>query len=181
MSNLTATKPAEPLTPDDNPLPRLADRASARLATWLARHSVDILRISLGLVFLGFAVLKYFPGVSPAEDLAVRTVETLSLGILSGYGALVATAIVETFIGLTLITGKLLRAGLLVLGGAMVGILSPLVLFFGDLFPGAPTLEAQYVLKDVVLVAAALVVTARTLGARLVTDRTNSALNGQQI
>lgn len=181
MSKLTATKPAEPLTPDDNPLPRLADRASARLATWLARHSVDILRISLGLVFLGFAVLKYFPGVSPAEDLAVRTVETLSLGILSGYGALVATAIVETFIGLTLITGKLLRAGLLVLGGAMVGILSPLVLFFGDLFPGAPTLEAQYVLKDVVLVAAALVVTARTLGARLVTDRTNSALNGQQI
>jgi uncharacterized membrane protein YkgB len=181
MPNLTVTKPAEPLAPDDKPLPRLADRASARLATWLARHSVDILRISLGLVFLGFAVLKYFPGVSPAEDLAVRTVETLSLGILSGYGALVATAIVETFIGLTLITGKLLRAGLLVLGGAMVGILSPLVLFFGDLFPGAPTLEAQYVLKDVVLVAAALVVTARALGARLVTDRTNSAVNGQQV
>lgn len=178
MPNLTVTKPAEPLAPDDKPL---ADRASARLATWLARHSVDILRISLGLVFLGFAVLKYFPGVSPAEDLAVRTVETLSLGILSGYGALVATAIVETFIGLTLITGKLLRAGLLVLGGAMVGILSPLVLFFGDLFPGAPTLEAQYVLKDVVLVAAALVVTARALGARLVTDRTNSAVNGQQV
>lgn len=181
MPNLTVTKPAEPLAPEDKPLPRLADRASARLATWLARHSVDILRISLGLVFLGFAVLKYFPGVSPAEDLAVRTVETLSLGILSGYGALVATAIVETFIGLTLITGKLLRAGLLVLGGAMVGILSPLVLFFGDLFPGAPTLEAQYVLKDIVLVAAALVVTARALGARLVTDRTNSAVNGQQV
>ena len=180
MPNLTVTKPAEPLAPEDKPLARLADRASARLARWLARHSVDILRISLGLVFLGFAVLKYFPGVSPAEDLAVRTVETLSLGILSGYGALVATAIVETFIGLTLITGKLLRAGLLVLGGAMVGILSPLVLFFGDLFPGAPTLEAQYVLKDVVLVAAALVVTARALGARLVTDRTNSAVNGQQ-
>jgi len=55
------------------------------------------------------------------------------------------------------------------------------VLFFGDLFPGAPTLEAQYVLKDVVLVAAALVVTARALGARLVTDRTNSAVNGQQV
>jgi uncharacterized membrane protein YkgB len=181
MPNLTVTKPAEPLAPDDKPLPRLADRASARLATWLARHSVDILRISLGLVFLGFAVLKYFPGVSPAEDLAVRTVETLSLGILSGYGALVATAIVETFIGLTLITGKLLRVGLLVLGGAMVGILSPLVLFFGDLFPGAPTLEAQYVLKDVVLVAAALVVTARALGARLVTDKTNGAVNGQQV
>lgn len=176
MSNLTVMEPAEPLTPDDQRRPNRVDRAGARLATWLARYSVDILRVSLGLVFLGFAVLKYFPGVSPAEDLAVRTVETLSLGMLSGYAALVATAIVETFIGLTLITGKFLRVGLLVLGGAMVGILSPLVLFFGDLFPGAPTLEAQYVLKDIVLVAAALVVTARALGARLVTDRPDSQL-----
>ena len=174
MSNLTVMEPARRLTPDDQRRPSRIDRAGARLATWLARYSVDILRVSLGLVFLGFAVLKYFPGVSPAEDLAVRTVETLSLGMLSGYAALVATAIVETVIGLTLITGKFLRVGLFVLGGAMVGILSPLVLFFGDLFPGAPTLEAQYVLKDIVLVAAALVVTARALGARLVTDRPES-------
>jgi uncharacterized membrane protein YkgB len=170
MSNLTVMEPAEPTARSDKKRLRLADRAATRLAPWLARHSVDILRISLGLVFLGFAALKYFPGVSPAEGLAVRTVETLSLGMLSGYGALVATAIVETFIGITLITGKLLRVGLVVLGGAMVGILSPLLLFFGDLFPGAPTLEAQYVLKDIVLVAAGLVVTARALGARFVTD-----------
>ena len=172
MSNLTLIERAESRTPDAMKRSRLVDRAAARLTPWLARHSVEILRISLGLVFLGFAVLKYFPGVSPAEDLVIRTVETLSFGLLSGYGALLATAIVETFIGLTLITGKLLRIGLLVLGGAMIGILSPVVLFFGDLFPGAPTLEAQYVLKDIVLVAAGLVVTARALGARLVTDRT---------
>jgi hypothetical protein len=101
--------------------------------------------------------------------------------MLSGYGALLATAIVETFIGITLITGKFLRVGLLVLGGAMVGILSPLVLFFGDLFPGAPTIEAQYVLKDIVLVAAALVVTARALGARLVTDQPGSSLKEQHL
>jgi putative oxidoreductase len=49
--------------------------------------------------------------------------------------------------------------------------MSPLVLFFGDLFPdGTPTLEGQYVLKDIVLVAAGLVVAARVMGARLVTD-----------
>jgi hypothetical protein len=52
----------------------------------------------------------------------------------------------------------------------LVGILSPVVLFFGELFPGAPTLEAQYVLKDVVLAAAGLVVGAAALGSRL-TDR----------
>jgi putative oxidoreductase len=58
------------------------------------------------------------------------------------------------------------------MAGCMIGILSPLVLFFDDLFPsfpGALTLEAQYVLKDIVLVAAALVVAARALGARLTT------------
>jgi uncharacterized membrane protein YkgB len=35
------------------------------------------------------------------------------------------------------------------------------------MFPGAPTLEAQYVIKDIVLVAAGLVIAARALGARL--------------
>jgi uncharacterized membrane protein YkgB len=50
---------------------------------------------------------------------------------------------------------------------ALVAIMSPLVLFAADLFPGAPTLEAQYVLKDIVLVAAGLVIAATALGARL--------------
>jgi hypothetical protein len=71
----------------------------------------------------------------------------------------------------TLVTGRLLGVGLALLAGAMVGILSPLVLFFGELFPGGrPTIEGQYVLKDIVVVTAAAVVTARVLGARFVTD-----------
>jgi hypothetical protein len=54
-----------------------------------------------------------------------------------------------------------------VLGGALVGIVSPLVLFFSDMFPhGTPTLEAQYVFKDIVLAAAGLVIGAVALGAR---------------
>jgi uncharacterized membrane protein YkgB len=138
---------------------------------WLARYSIAVLRVSLGLVFLGFGGLKFIPGASPAEELATRTVESLTFGILSGGAALVVTAVAECFIGLTLISGKLLRAGLLVLAVSMVGIMSPLVLFFSDLFPGSPTLEAQYVLKDIVLVSAGLVVAARALGARLVADR----------
>jgi uncharacterized membrane protein YkgB len=130
---------------------------------WLGRHSVDILRISLGLIFLGFGLLKFFPGASPAEALVMRTLDTLTLGLVEGRDAVVLTALMECFIGLTLVTGRFLRTGLLVLGMALVGIMSPLVLFFGDLFPGAPTLEAQYVLKDVVLAAAGLVIAAKAL------------------
>lgn len=138
-------------------------------AAWLAAHSVTALRVSLGLVFLGFGVLKFVPGASPAEALVMRTIDTLSLGLVSGTLAVLITAVLETFIGLTLISGRWLRAGLAVLAGSIVGIMSPLVLFFGDLFPGlVPTLEAQYVLKDIVLVAAGLVVAARALGARYV-------------
>jgi putative oxidoreductase len=134
-----------------------------RLTDWLGRRSVDILRISLGLVFLGFGALKFFPGASPAEGLVTRTLDTLTFGVIDGRYAVLLTALMECFIGLTLVSGRFLRTGLLVLGMSLVGIMSPLVLFFGDLFPGAPTLEAQYVLKDIVLAAAGLVIAAKAL------------------
>jgi putative oxidoreductase len=142
--------------------------AQRRLTDLLARHSIDILRVSLGLVFLGFGALKFFPGASPAEALVARTIDALSFGLVSGTGAVVLCAIAECFIGVTLITGRLLKTGLVVLAASLVGILSPILLFFTDLFPGTPTIEGQYVAKDIVLAAAGLVVAARALGARLV-------------
>lgn len=142
-----------------------------RLTGWLTRHSIEVLRISLGLVILGFGALKLVPGASPAEELVMRTVDTLTLGIVSGQMAVFVTAVTEVAIGLILITGRVLKFGLLILAGWLLGILSPVVLFFTDMFPGGtPTLEAQYVLKDIVLVAAAMVIAARALGGRLVTD-----------
>lgn len=146
-----------------------AARAMARGTRLLARHGIDLMRISLGATFLAFGALKFFPGASPAEGLVVPTVEMLTFGMLTGGTAMAVTAVVECFIGITLLTGRLLRTGLAVLAGALVGILSPLVLLFGDLFPGGlPTLEAQYVFKDIVLAAGALVVAAGALDARLV-------------
>lgn len=147
------------------------EQAQRAAVQWLSKYCIDALRVSLGLVFLGFGVLKFFPGMSPAEDLAIRTVETLTFGIVPGSAALVLTAVMECFVGLTLVSGKLLRTGLAVLGVSLIGIMAPLVLFTADLFPGAPTLEAQYVLKDVVLVTAGMVVAAKALGARLVPQR----------
>jgi uncharacterized membrane protein YphA (DoxX/SURF4 family) len=148
--------------------PLFLDGMRARLTQWLAKRSIDLLRVSLGVVFLGFGVLKFFPGASPAEALVARTLDTLSLGVVSGRGAVLLTAVAECFIGITLVTGKFLRVGLLVLAASLVGIMSPLVLFFGDMFPSTPTLEAQYVFKDIVLATGGLVVAARALGARLV-------------
>jgi len=160
--------PSNTLVRDAAPAPSMITRAVAGLATVLTRHSITALRISLGLVFLGFGILKFFPGMSPAADLAERTIGTLTFGLVGPTAALLLTAIMETVIGLTLVTGLFLRTGLVILAGALVGIMSPLVLFYSELFPaGGPTLTAQYVLKDIVLACAGAVIGAAALGARL--------------
>ncbi|CAA9475143.1 MAG: hypothetical protein AVDCRST_MAG05-865 [uncultured Rubrobacteraceae bacterium] len=59
------------------------------------------------------------------------------------------------------------------MGAQMVGAMSPLVLFPSELFSGplhAPTLAAQYIVKDVILVAAAMVIASTWTGARLVAE-----------
>jgi uncharacterized membrane protein YkgB len=145
------------------------ERVDSLVAEWLARYSVPLLRISLGLVFLGFGVLKFVPGLSPAEGLAQATMNKLTLGLIPESVGLVLVALLETAIGVSLITRRYLRLGLALLAMAMVGVLSPVVFFPGQLFAGdfnAPTMEGQYVLKDVVLLAAGLVVAARELSAR---------------
>lgn len=147
--------------------------AEATAANWLSRHSIGLLRISLGLVFFGFGVLKFVPGLSPAEGLATDTLSVLTFGLIPERLGLIGVAALETTIGLLLISGRAMRLALALLAVELVGILSPLVLLPTEMFRGvmAPTLAGQYVLKDVIVAAAGLVVGARTLGARMVVDR----------
>ena len=154
------------------PTGRDLNRLNALLSRWLARYSIPLLRVSLGLVFLGFGVLKFIPDLSPAEAIARQTLDKLTLGVVPGGVGLVLVATLESAIGLCLVTGRYLRLGLALLGLAMVGVLSPLVLLPDELFRRedfyAPTLAGQYVLKDVVLLAAGLVVTASAKGGQIV-------------
>ena len=138
----------------------------------LVRYSVAVLRVAVGLVFLGFGILKYFPGVSPAQSITEAATHILFLGLVPGAVAMKIVATLECVIGATLIAGRGMRLGMWLLGVEFVGILSPLVLLPGRLFAGphhAPTLEGQYVLKDIILVGAAMVIAAATFrGGRLV-------------
>ena len=132
----------------------------------LLQISIDLLRVSLGLVFILFGALKFIPGLSPAEGLATQTMERLTFGLMPEGIGLIVVATMEPLIGLSLVTGWYLRLGLALLAVTMLGILSPLVLFTDDLFSGpnrAPTLAAVYIIKDIVLLAAALVVSVRAL------------------
>ena len=88
--------------------------------------------------------------------------------MVTGSAALLLTAVTETIIGLTLLTGRFVKVGLVVIAGALIGILSPLALFPDQMWSGnGPTLTGQYVFKDIVLAAAGLVVAAHALGVRL--------------
>jgi uncharacterized membrane protein YphA (DoxX/SURF4 family) len=147
------------------------DVIDARITNWMARHGLPLLRISLGVVFLWFGALKFFPGLSPASDLAARTIETLSFGIVPATVSVPVLAGWECMIGVGLLSGIFMRATLLLLAVQMAGTLSPLVLFPGEVFtriPYAPTLEGQYIIKNAVLISAAIVLGATVRGGGLV-------------
>lgn len=141
----------------------VADRAGELIATAGSRWGAAALRISIGLIMIGFGALKFFPGVSPAEPIATKAVGMLSFGMITGTAALITTAVVEVGVGLLLVSGRLPRVTAVLVAGCIAGWMSPLVLFPGDLFTaGGPTLEAQYLIKDIVFAAAVLAITAST-------------------
>lgn len=143
----------------------LEARAEAGVKVLLQRWSIPLLRIALGAVFAVFGILKVFPGVSPIEPLVVATWERLSFGMVTGQTAMVFTAAMEVVAGLLIIAGGgLARIGLAVLAITFVGILSPIVLLPQEVFTATgPSLTGQYIFKDAVLIAAALVVASRVL------------------
>lgn len=128
---------------------------------WVAEHSVTLLRTSMGAIIFGYGILKYFPGVSPAENLVQTTVDTLTLGQVPSNVALIFVATLECVIGLSLMIGRGFRVTIYLLGFWLMGVLSPVILLPHRLFGGpahAPTLEGQYVLKDIIFLTASLVI-----------------------
>jgi len=138
-----------------------AGRSSVVTCNWLADHSIALLRISVGVIALVFGILKFLPGASPAENLVVATSYVLTFGAVPGKVAIIGVATVECIIGLSLIFGWGLRVSIYLVIPWSIGILSPIVLLPQRLFNGpehTPTLEGQYVLKDIIILAAALVI-----------------------
>ena len=150
------------------------DVLDARITNWMARHGLPLLRVSLGIVFLWFGALKFFPGLSPAHELAARTMERLSFGAVHADVSIPILAAWESLIGLGLLFGIFMRATLFLLAFQMAGTLMPLVMFPSEVFtriPYAPTLEGQYIIKNAVLISAAIVLGATVRGGRLVAVR----------
>jgi uncharacterized membrane protein YkgB len=155
-------------------IPPALDPLDARITAWMARHGVTLTRLALGIVFFWFGVIKFVPGWSPAADLATRTITQLTFGMVPPAVSLPVLAAWESLIGLGLLSGRFLRATLLLLFVQMPGTMMPLFLFPGETFrafPYAPTLEGQYIIKNLVLVGAAIVIGATVRGGQLLPTR----------
>lgn len=149
------------------------DRIDIAITNWMAHYGIVLLRISLGIVFFWFGVLKFFPGLSPAQDLATRTIEILTFGSIQPNVSIIILATWECLIGLGLIFGVWMRATLLLLFLQMLGTITPMLFFPQETFtqiPYAPTLEGQYIIKNIVLISAGLVIGATVRGGRVVAD-----------
>jgi len=138
----------------------IANRIEKSIDRFGAEYGKSLLRISIGIVFLWFGVLKFFPGVSPAEGLAGETIEILSLGFIGAGTAVFILAIWETILGIGFITGWFFRPIVILLWFHMAGTFTPLILDPSVAFqhtPFVPTLEGQYIIKNLVIISAALV------------------------
>lgn len=145
--------------------------ADKRVTRLLARHSLLLLRISIGIVFVWFGALKLIPGMSPAEPLIRAAYGFLPAELLGPFVLMIAT--LEIVIGLGFISGKFMRLTVLLLLAQMAGAMSPLILVPDRMwatFPLVFTLEGQYVVKDIILISAGLVIGATVRGGGLTAD-----------
>ncbi|NKQ35185.1 MAG: DoxX family protein [Chloroflexi bacterium] len=149
------------------------DKLDVTVTNWMAHYGILFLRISLGLVFFWFGVLKFFPGLSPAQDLAIRTIDIMTLGQMPASLSIFLLATWECLIGLGLITGMFMRVTLFLLFAQMLGTITPVIFFPAEVFtriPYAPTLEGQYIIKNLVLISAGLVIGATVRGGAMIAD-----------
>lgn len=124
------------------------------------RNYLALLRISIGIIYIWFGALKFFHGYSPAEDLAINTINKLTFDFIPGNVNIVLLAIWEVALGLLLIAGVWMRTALIFLFVHMACTFTPM-LFFPDVsFKYAPygfTLVGQYIMKNIIIICAALV------------------------
>ena len=161
----------------------LLNRIDVQVTSRMAQYGVRLLSISLGVVFFWFGVLKFFPGSSAAEDLATKTISMLTAGLIPPNVSILVLATWECVVGLGLILGLFMRATLLLLFLQMLGTVTPLFFFPQEVFtriPFVPNLEGQYIIKNVVLISAGLVIGATVRGGAIVADP-QSAQRGQRI
>jgi uncharacterized membrane protein YkgB len=143
------------------------DDVDKQVTGWMAANGIRMLECALGVIFLWFGVLKFFPGLSPEETLIHKTLPFIDAKLI-----MPTLAVTESCIGLGLILNRFKRLTLLLLFAQMGGTVIPLIMLpdlVWNRFPYAPTLEGQYIVKNLVLIGSGLVIGATVRGGRMTT------------
>jgi uncharacterized membrane protein YkgB len=133
-----------------------------RLIAFFKRTFLPFARIALFVVFFWFGILKVV-GLSPASPLAeALTAHTVGMQYFDGLFLLLS--VVECVIGILFLIPKATRIVIPLLLFHMAVVCSPLVLVPGEVWTGflVPTLEGQYIIKNLVIIAVAIGIAAQT-------------------
>lgn len=131
------------------------EKVDPQIAGWMERRGLFLLRISLAVIFIWFGGLKVF-GISPANELVTRTVYWFRPEIF-----IPVLGIWEVLIGVCLLYRPFIRAAIFLLFLQMPGTMLPLFLLPDNCFTSIPfglTIEGQYIVKNLVLIGAAIVI-----------------------
>jgi len=136
------------------------DKIDNKISAFMERWGVLAVRISFGIIFIWFGILKPL-GISAAEQLVIATVPWLPVFEAETWVAIIGWW--EVLIGIFFLFRKTTRIAIALLGLQMVGTFMPLVMlpeitFQPGLIPFGPTLEGQYIIKNLMIISAALVV-----------------------
>jgi putative oxidoreductase len=132
------------------------DRLDARVVGFMNSYATLIIRVSLGIVFVWFGLLKVI-GNSPVYDLAAQVVYWLPSDVF-----VPLLGIWEVAIGIGLVMGRALRIILMLLfiqlGGTFLVLIIRPEMAFQQGNPLLLTVEGEFVVKNLVLIAAGLAV-----------------------
>lgn len=125
------------------------------------KRYIILLQTSIAIVYLWFGALKFFPSLSPAEDLATQTIRLLTFGFFSKKMSLLLLASWEIAAGLLLLLRVYYPFTFWLVLLHMTFTFTPLVLLPQLSFTNVPyglTLVGQYILKNIVIASALFVI-----------------------
>ena len=136
------------------------DAIDLRVSAFMGRWGVVALRYSLAVIFVWFGILKPL-GMSPAEPLVRLTVAWMPFFTTDIWVDVIGWW--EVAIGVTFLFQRTSRLAIALMALQMFGTFMPLVILPGVTFqtggfPFVPTMEGQYIVKNLLIISSGLVV-----------------------
>ena len=140
------------------------EKIDTLIISLMSKFGISAIRLSFAIIFIWFGILKPF-GLSAAEGLVIATVDWMPFFNPQQWLAIIGWW--EVLIGITFLFKKTTRVAIGLLYLQMLGTFLPLVILSEVTFQNGgsiylPTMEGQYIIKNIMIMSAALIVGAST-------------------